>query len=232
MTKPFNHTEFIHMMNQYNFKATKIPIPKHTILNDLLSSNSNCLYLLNTGLLAGYLDVNKKFIYSFFNDNFLLGYFTAFEDLPLNLTFQALTSCEVLCYQKKDVEFAFSLFPENFEFQYSIMKTIAIHGYYRSLMLYREPNSQVAFALATLVKILDLKVIEGIAILPPEICTTIILNYCHISNGYFYSQLKELKEATIISKVHSQWQIDINALASNFPLLLHDKFERNTKIVF
>ncbi|EII4617359.1 Crp/Fnr family transcriptional regulator [Listeria monocytogenes] len=232
MTKLFNHKEFNHMMNQYNLKPTKISFPKHTIVNDLLSEKSNCLYLLNTGLLVGYLDLNKKIIYSFFNDNFFLGYFTAFENIPLNLTFQTLTNCEVLCYQKKDVEFALSRFPENFEFQYSIMKTIAKHGYYSSLMLYRSPSSQVAFAFATLVKILDIKVTEGIAILPSEIRTTVLLNYCHISKAHFYSQLKELKENSIIYKAHSQWQIDMDALALNFPLLPHEKFEKNKEVVF
>ncbi|EDN8189392.1 Crp/Fnr family transcriptional regulator [Listeria monocytogenes] len=232
MTKLFNHKEFNQMMNQYNLKPTKISIPKNTIVNDLLSTNQNCLYLLNTGLLAGYLDLNKKIVYSFFKDNFFLGYFTIFEDIPLTLTFQTLTNCEVLCYQKKDIEYALSFFPENFEFQYSIMKSIAKHGYYRSLMLYKAPNSQVAFALANLVEILDIQVIKGVATLPPEICTTAILNFCNISTGYFYSQLKILKEAAIISKVHSQWQIDMDALASNFCLPLPKKDERNTEVVF
>lgn len=220
------------MMNQYNLKPTKISIPKNVIVNDLLSTNQNCLYLLNTGLLAGYLDLNKKIVYSFFKDDFLLGYFTIFEDIPLTLTFQALTNCEVLCYQKKDIEYALSFFSENFEFQYSIMKSIAKHGYYRSLMQYKAPNSQVAFALANLVEILDIQVIKGVAALPSEICTTAILNFCNISTGYFYSQLKILKEAAIISKVHSQWQIDMDALASNFCLPPHKKDERNTEVVF
>ncbi|MBM5720727.1 Crp/Fnr family transcriptional regulator [Listeria ivanovii] len=212
MVFPFNHEEFISMMDQYNLQSTRITIPEHTILNDLATELEDYLFLVKTGIIAGYIDFDRNKIYSVFNDNFFMGYFTIFDDTPLALTCQALTECDILLYKKKDVEYSLSLFPENFGFQYTIMKTIARHGYYKSLLQYQNKKNQLAFAFETLVTLLNVDIIDGIATLPKPISTTIIKNYCTLSKAFFYSQLKELKEAKIISKVHSQWQIDMNAL--------------------
>ncbi|PZF88602.1 Crp/Fnr family transcriptional regulator [Listeria ivanovii] len=212
MVFPFNHEEFVSMMDQYNLKSTRITIPEHTILNDLATEHENYLFLVKTGIIAGYIDFDKRKIYSVFNDIFFMGYFTIFDDTPLALTCQTLTECDVLLYKKKDVEYSLSLFPENFGFQYTIMKTIARHGYYKSLLQYQNKKNQLAFAFETLVTLLNVDIIDGIATLPKPISTTIIKNYCTLSKAFFYAQLKELKEAKIISKVHSQWQIDMNAL--------------------
>ncbi|WP_048626891.1 Crp/Fnr family transcriptional regulator [Listeria ivanovii] len=212
MVFPFNHEEFVSMMDQYNLKSTRITIPEHTILNDLATEHENYLFLVKTGIIAGYIDFDKRKIYSVFNDNFFMGYFTIFDDTPLALTCQTLTECDVLLYKKKDVEYSLSLFPENFGFQYTIMKTIARHGYYKSLLQYQNKKNQLAFAFETLVTLLNVDIIDGIATLPKPISTTIIKNYYTLSKAFFYAQLKELKEAKIISKVHSQWQIDMNAL--------------------
>lgn len=46
MAYPFNHKEFVAMMEQYNLKSNSITIPEHTILNDLVTENGIvCIYL-------------------------------------------------------------------------------------------------------------------------------------------------------------------------------------------
>lgn len=67
-----------------------------------------------------------------------MGYYTIFDNSSLVLTYQTLTECELIIYKKKDIEYSLSLFPENFSFQYTIMRTIAKHGYYKSLLQYRD----------------------------------------------------------------------------------------------
>lgn len=63
MAYPFNHKEFVAMMEQYNLKSNSITIPEHTILNDLVTENRDCVYLLKSGILAGYIDLTMiKFI--------------------------------------------------------------------------------------------------------------------------------------------------------------------------
>lgn len=208
----FNHEEFINMMDQYNLKSTKVTIPANTILNDLASENQEDLVLLKTGVVAGYIDFDKNKIYSLFNDNFFMGYYTIFDENPLVLTYKTLTDSDILLYNKKDVEYSLSLFPENFGFQYTIMKTIAQHGYYKSLLQYQNKKNQLAFALETLVKLLNVEIVDDLATLPKAISTTIIKNYCTLSKAFFYAQLKELKDAGIISKVQSKWQINMHAL--------------------
>lgn len=200
------------MMEQYNLKSNSITIPEHTILNDLVTENQDCVYLLKSGLLAGYIDFDNDKIYSIFTANFFMGYYTIFENTPLLFTYQTLTECEVIIYKKKDIEYSLSLFPENFGFQYTIMRTIAKHGYYKSLIQYRDKKDQLAFVFEMLVKLLDIDVENGVASLPKAISTTVIKNYCTLSKAFFYSQLKELKEAGIISKVKLQWRINMDAL--------------------
>ncbi|EIN8848944.1 Crp/Fnr family transcriptional regulator, partial [Listeria monocytogenes] len=56
MAYPFNHKEFVAMMEQYNLKSNIITIPEHTVLNDLVTENQDCVYLLKSGILAGYID--------------------------------------------------------------------------------------------------------------------------------------------------------------------------------
>ncbi|EAF2514875.1 TPA: Crp/Fnr family transcriptional regulator, partial [Listeria monocytogenes] len=51
MAYPFNHKEFVAMMEQYNLKSNSITIPEHTILNDLVTENRDCVYLLKSGIL-------------------------------------------------------------------------------------------------------------------------------------------------------------------------------------
>lgn len=200
------------MMDQYNLKSNSITIPEHTILNDLVTDNQDCVYLLKSGLLAGYIDFDNDKIYSIFTANFFMGYYTIFENTPLLFTYQTLTECEVIIYKKKDIEYSLSLFPENFGFQYTIMRTIAKHGYYKSLIQYRDKKDQLAFVFEMLVKLLDIEVENGVASLPKAISTTVIKNYCTLSKAFFYSQLKELKEAGIISKVKLQWCVNMDAL--------------------
>ncbi|MBC1376369.1 Crp/Fnr family transcriptional regulator [Listeria farberi] len=212
MAYPFNHKEFVTMMEQYNLKSHIITVPEHTVLNDLVLENPDCVYLLRSGILAGYIDFDNDKIYSIFSSNFFMGYYTIFENRPLVLTYQTLTECEIIIYKKNDIEYSLSLFPENFGFQYTIMRTIAKHGYYKSLLQYRDKKDQLAFVFETIIKILDIQLVDGIAILPKAISTTVIKNYCTLSKAFFYSQLKELKEAGIISKVNLQWHIDMEAL--------------------
>lgn len=64
MAYPFNHKEFVAMMEQYNLKSNSITIPEHTILNDLVTENRDCVYLLKSGILAGYIDFDNDKIYS------------------------------------------------------------------------------------------------------------------------------------------------------------------------
>ncbi|MBC1483186.1 Crp/Fnr family transcriptional regulator [Listeria sp. FSL L7-1485] len=214
MTFPFNHEEFIHMMEQYKLESTQITVPANTILNDLALENKDCLYLLKIGIIAGYIDYEKNQIYSIFNDNFFMGYYTIFDNRPFTLLCQTLTECEIVIYQKKDIEFALSLFPENFSFQYTIMKTIAMHAYYKSLLQYQNKKNQLAFAFETIVNLLNIDIIDGVATLPKSITTTLIKNYCTLSKAFFYSQLKELNALGIITKVDAKWQINMIALCA------------------
>lgn len=116
MAYPFNHKEFVAMMEQYNLKSNSITIPEHTILNDLVTENRDCVYLLKSGILAGYIDFDNDKIYSIFTSNFFMGYYTIFDNSSLVLTYQTLTECELIIYKKKDIEYSLSLFPENFSF--------------------------------------------------------------------------------------------------------------------
>ncbi len=83
MAYPFNHKEFVAMMEQYNLKSNIITIPEHTVLNDLVTENQDCVYLLKSGILAGYIDFDNDKIYSIFTANFFMGYYTIFENSPL-----------------------------------------------------------------------------------------------------------------------------------------------------
>ncbi|HBM4488932.1 TPA: Crp/Fnr family transcriptional regulator, partial [Listeria innocua] len=162
MAYPFNHKEFVTMMEQYNLKSNSITIPEHTVLNDLVLENKDCVYLLKSGILAGYIDFDNDKIYSIFTSNFFMGYYTIFQNRPLVLTYQTLTECEIIIYKKKDIEYSLSLFPENFGFQYTIMRSIAKHGYYKSLLQYRDKKDQLAFVFEMLIKILDIQPEDGV----------------------------------------------------------------------
>ncbi|MBF2631764.1 Crp/Fnr family transcriptional regulator [Listeria seeligeri] len=165
MAYPFNHKEFVTMMEQYNLKSNSITIPEHTVLNDLVLENKDCVYLLKSGILAGYIDFDNDKIYSIFTSNFFMGYYTIFQNRPLVLTYQ-----------------------------------------------YRDKKDQLAFVFEMLIKILDIQPEDGVAIIPKAVSTTVIKNYCTLSKAFFYSQLKELKEAGIISKVKLQWHVNMEAL--------------------
>ncbi|HHQ1002769.1 TPA: Crp/Fnr family transcriptional regulator, partial [Listeria innocua] len=113
MEELFTYKEFIKMMQNYGIRHKKRKLRRN---EDVMtnSSSPNSVILLIKGYICSYTCESPETLLSVFEPGVFLSY-SILEDLPPLVTNIALSEeCIVYEYEKEDIEYALSLFPENF----------------------------------------------------------------------------------------------------------------------
>ncbi|EFR88657.1 Crp/Fnr family transcriptional regulator [Listeria sp. FSL L7-0123] len=197
MEELFTYKEFINMMQKYGIRHTKRKLRRGENLMDNSSKLSNVVLLID-GYISSYTCEAPEKLLSIFEPGIFLSY-SILEDAPQVVTNIALSeSCEVYEYKKEDVEYALTLFPENFGFQYFFLKRIGRHLYYRALLNSKEHKEKLYYAMKYLGELIGKTDKNGNITLPPEVTLKVLIEYSTLSKAAFYRQRIRLLEQEIL----------------------------------
>ncbi|MBC2266535.1 Crp/Fnr family transcriptional regulator [Listeria sp. FSL L7-0083] len=197
MEELYTYKEFIKMMQKYGIKHQKRKLKRdENVMTN--SSNPNSAILLIKGYISSYTCESPEKLLSIFEPGIFLSY-SILENSPPIVTNIALSEeCIVYEYKKEDIEYALSLFPENFGFQYFFLKMIGRHLYYRTLLNGKEHQEKLYYAIKYLGMLIGEKDEKGNVLLPPEITIKILIEYSTLSKAAFYRQRIRLIEQEIL----------------------------------
>ncbi|MBC1543044.1 Crp/Fnr family transcriptional regulator [Listeria cossartiae] len=214
MEELFTYKEFINMMQKYGIRHTKRKLRRGENLMEK-SSKLNNVVLLIDGYISSYTCEAPEKLLSIFEPGIFLSY-SILEDAPQIVTNIALSdSCEVYEYKKEDVEYALTLFPENFGFQYFFLKRIGRHLYYRALLNSKEHKEKLYYAMKYLGELIGKTDKNGNVTLPPEVTLKVLIEYSTLSKAAFYRQRFRLLEQEIL-KPHKKTFIVQKKVASHY----------------
>ncbi|EAC8502896.1 Crp/Fnr family transcriptional regulator [Listeria monocytogenes] len=199
MEQLFTYKEFISMMKNYGIKhkKRKLKCGENIMTN---STEPNSVILLLNGYISSYTCESPEKLLSVFEPGIFLRY-SILEELPPIVTNIALSDdCVVYEYKKEDIEYALSLFPENFGFQYFFLKKIGRHLYYRALLNGKNHHEKLYYAIKYLGILIGKKDENGNILLPPEVTIKILIEYSTLSKAAFYRQRIRLLEQEILKQ--------------------------------
>nr|WP_221630459.1 Crp/Fnr family transcriptional regulator [Listeria farberi] len=218
----YNYHEFIHLSHKGKISFEKIEVQKNTILLNKKTDLENYIYLVVEGYVALFLNDGKEQskIYSIQGEGAFLNYFTLLDqDQSINrFQYKTLSKCFLYRYSKLDIEYFLSMFPENFGFQFFIMKNQATHIYFKSLMASSPASEKLMLTFSNLALLHGTPTEDGKVTLPPEIKTSHLLSYSNLSKSCFYKDLQYLKATNQIEKQDKSWVIynkELNLMLQN-----------------
>ncbi|HFQ5770990.1 TPA: Crp/Fnr family transcriptional regulator [Listeria monocytogenes] len=214
MEKLFTYKEFVDMMQKYGIRHTKRKLRRGENLMENASKFSNVVLLIN-GYISSYTYESPEKLLFIFEPGIFLRY-SILEDQPEFVTNIALSdNCEVYEYKKEDIEYALTLFPENFGFQYFFLKRIGRHLYYRALLNGKEHKEKLYYAMKYLGELIGKTDENGNVSLPPEVTLKVLIEYSTLSKAAFYRQRIRLLEQEIL-KPHENTFIVQKKVASHY----------------
>ncbi|EEJ1214690.1 Crp/Fnr family transcriptional regulator [Listeria innocua] len=216
----YNYHEFIHLSHDGRIPFEKIEVPKNAILLYNSADLDNYVYLIIDGYVALFLNDGKEQpkIYSIQGEGAFLNYFTLLDHSINRFRYKTLSKCFLYRYSKLDIEYFLSMFPENFGFQFFIMKNQTTHIYFKSLMASSPASEKLMLTFSNLALLHGIPTEDGTVILPPAIKTSHLLSYSNLSKSCFYKDLQYLKTTNQIEKQDNSWVIhnkELNLMLQN-----------------
>lgn len=216
----YNYHEFIHLSHDGRIPFEKIEVQKNAILLNNNVDLDNYVYLIIDGYVALFLNDEKEpsKIYSIQGEGAFLNYFTLLDHSINRFRYKALSKCSLYKYSKLDIEYFLSMFPENFGFQFFIMKNQTTHIYFKSLMASSPASEKLMLTFSNIALLHGTPTEDGKVILPPVIKTSHLLSYSNLSKSCFYKDLQYLKATNQIEKLDNSWIIhnkELNLMLQN-----------------
>ncbi|AHI54741.1 Crp/Fnr family transcriptional regulator [Listeria ivanovii] len=202
----YNYQEFIRLSKEGKIGYKEVEVPKNASLLTQQADVSKHIYLIVDGYISIFskeTTSNSK-IYSIQGKGSFLNYLTLLDDTPNQFTFKTLSKCTLYQYSKQNIQYFLSMFPENFGFQFFIMKNQAIHAYRKSIVMNCSASDKLMAALTSMALFHGIPVDDDKVILPPEIKTSYLLSYCNLSKSCFY---KDLQDSNYIKKQNKNWVV-------------------------
>ncbi|EAH3957180.1 TPA: Crp/Fnr family transcriptional regulator [Listeria monocytogenes] len=205
----YNYQEFIRLSHEGKIAYEQIDIPKNVSLLTEKIDIDNYIYLVVGGYIALTLNDGSKNsnIYSIQGKGTFLNYFTLLDQSNNHFKFKTLSGCSLYKYSKTDMEYFLSMFPENFGFQFFIMKNQTAHIYYKSLLASSPASEKLKITFSNMALLHGLPCDDGSVILPQAIKTSHLLSYSNLSKSCFYKDLQHLKATNQIEKKEKHWII-------------------------
>lgn len=207
MNTLFNYLEFIQLSQKGNISFEKITIPNRTQLIEEEGLTKEHVYLIIDGYVSISLSPDSPNIYTILGKGSFVNYYSLLEENMQKLTFKTISECVVYKFSFKDLEYFLSMFPENFGFQFFIMKELTRHSFFKSLLSDCIPAGKLELSFANIAKFHGTLMEPNSVKLPKELRTKIVAAYSGLSKSSFYKQLALLTEQGKIEKVDNCWVI-------------------------
>lgn len=205
----YNYQEFIRLSREGKISYEQIDVPKNTSLLTERVDIDNHIYLVVDGYIALILNDGRERpqIHSIEGKGTFLNYFSLLDQSNNDFTFKTLSGCSLYKYSKTDMEYFLSMFPENFGFQFFIMKNQTTHIYFKSLMASSPASEKLKTTFSNMALLHGVLSDDGAIILPQAIKTSHLLSYSNLSKSCFYKDLQHLKTTNQIEKKEKSWII-------------------------
>ncbi|EHC6635020.1 Crp/Fnr family transcriptional regulator [Listeria monocytogenes] len=203
----FNYKEFVRLSHEGNIKYEKLKVPKHTDLVDTASQRNNHVYLIVEGFVSISMNPQSNSIYTVLGKGSFVNYYSLFQGNVDDFLFTTISPCTIYKYSFKDLEYFLSMFPENFGFQFFIMRDLARHAFFKSLFAETSSSDKLELSFSNMGKLHGTLYEKDSVILPKEMRTSTIAAYSNLSKSSFYKQLTLLKEHGKIWKKGKEWVV-------------------------
>ncbi|EAE8346569.1 Crp/Fnr family transcriptional regulator [Listeria monocytogenes] len=203
----FNYKEFVRLSHEGNIKYEKLKVPKHTYLVDSASHRNNHVYLIVEGFVSISINPQSNSIYTILGKGSFVNYYSLFQGNVNDFLFTTISPCTIYKYSFKDLEYILSTFPENFGFQFFIMRDLAGHAFLKSIFAETSSSDKLELSFSNMAKLHGTLYEKDSLILPKEIRTSTIAAYSNLSKSSFYKQLTLLKEQGKIWKKGREWVV-------------------------
>ncbi|EDO0810945.1 Crp/Fnr family transcriptional regulator, partial [Listeria monocytogenes] len=182
-------------------------VPKHTELVDTFTTRNNHVYLIVEGFVSISMNPQLNNIYTVLGKGSFVNYYSLFQGSVDSFLFTTISPCTIYKYSFKDLEYFLSMFPENFGFQFFIMRDLARHAFFKSLFAETSSSDKLELSFSNLCKLHGALYEKDSVILPKELRTSTIAAYSNLSKSSFYKQLSLLKEQGKIWKNGREWVV-------------------------
>ncbi|MCU09265.1 Crp/Fnr family transcriptional regulator [Listeria monocytogenes] len=203
----FNYKEFVRLSHEGNIKYEKLKVPKHTDLVDTFTTRNNHVYLIVEGFVSISMNPQLNNIYTVLGKGSFVNYYSLFQGSVDSFLFTTISPCTIYKYSFKDLEYFLSMFPENFGFQFFIMRDLARHAFFKSLFAETSSSDKLELSFSNLCKLHGALYEKDSVILPKELRTSTIAAYSNLSKSSFYKQLSLLKEQGKLWKNGREWVV-------------------------
>lgn len=205
----YNYQEFIRLSHEGRITYEQIDVPKNASLLTEKADIDNHIYLVVDGYIALILNDGREHpkIHSIEGKGTFLNYFTLLDQSDNRFNFKTLSGCSLYKYSKIDMEYFLSMFPENFGFQFFIMKNQTTHLYFKSLMASSPASEKLKTTFSNMALLHGVLSDDDTVILPQAIKTSHLLSYSNLSKSCFYKDLQHLKTTNQIEKKEKSWII-------------------------
>ncbi|EHD1272883.1 Crp/Fnr family transcriptional regulator [Listeria monocytogenes] len=203
----FNYQEFVRLSHEGNINYEKLKVPKHTELVDTFTTRNTHVYLIVEGFVSISMNPQLNNIYTVLGKGSFVNYYSLFQGSVDSFLFTTISPCTIYKYSFKDLEYFLSMFPENFGFQFFIMRDLARHAFFKSLFAETSSSDKLELSFSNLCKLHGALYEKDSVILPKELRTSTIAAYSNLSKSSFYKQLSLLKEQGKIWKNGREWVV-------------------------
>lgn len=201
----FNHKEFIRLSHEGNINYEKLKVPKNTELVNTADQRNSHVYLIIDGFVSISMNPESNSIYTILGKGSFVNYYSLFQGNVDDFLFKTISTCTVYKYTFKDLEYFLSMFPENFGFQFFIMRDLARHAFFKSLSSETSSSDKLELSFINIGKLHGTPYEKDSVILPKEMRTSVIAAYSNLSKSSFYKQLARLKDHGKIWKNDREW---------------------------
>ncbi|EAD2918456.1 Crp/Fnr family transcriptional regulator, partial [Listeria monocytogenes] len=146
-------------------------------------------------------------IYTVLGKGSFVNYYSLFQGNVDDFLFTTISPCTIYKYSFKDLEYFLSMFPENFGFQFFIMRDLARHAFFKSLFAETSSSDKLELSFSNMGKLHGTLYEKDSVILPKEMRTSTIAAYSNLSKSSFYKQLTLLKDQGKIWKNGREWVV-------------------------
>ncbi|EEA7536982.1 Crp/Fnr family transcriptional regulator, partial [Listeria monocytogenes] len=164
-------------------------------------------YLIVEGFVSISMNPQLNNIYTVLGKGSFVNYYSLFQGSVDSFLFTTISPCTIYKYSFKDLEYFLSMFPENFGFQFFIMRDLARHAFFKSLFAETSSSDKLELSFSNLCKLHGALYEKDSVILPKELRTSTIAAYSNLSKSSFYKQLSLLKEQGKIWKNGREWVV-------------------------
>ncbi|MCN72841.1 Crp/Fnr family transcriptional regulator [Listeria monocytogenes] len=212
MSNLFTYREFVQLTKKGKINYEKLTLPKNTLIGNSSEYSNNAVYLIVEGFVNISLIQSPPRVYTICGKGVFLNYYALLGTEMSLFSFKTASKCVIYKYYMRDLEYLLSMFPENYGFQFFIMKDLAAHLYYKTLLNSCIGNDKMETSFVNIAKLYGSPLESDKVSLPREIQMQTIFSYSGLSKSSGYKQLSGLKERGKLSKVNKQWIIHDQAL--------------------